>query len=94
MRDLDGGRLRARVAVEGEEPRGAERVEREREPALIDVERVEVGPIEPTAGVGRLAERHEPEEELAHGFAARLVQPPDSASARPAIAPEMPPISP
>ena len=40
--DLDRRLLRARIPVEGEQPGGAERVEREGELPLVDVERVEV----------------------------------------------------
>ena len=78
--DLDRRRFGAWVAVEREQPRGTERVDRQRQPALVDVEGVELGPLHTPAGVRRLAQRDQPQEQLPHGLAARRRPAPGRAS--------------
>jgi hypothetical protein len=74
VRDLDRRRLGPGVAVEGEQPRGPERVDRERELALIDVERVELCPLDPPTGIRGLAEHDQAQKELVHSLSAVGVQ--------------------
>ena len=65
MRHLDGRCSRARIAVEGEQARGAERVEGRRHRLLVDLDRVELPALDAAAGVLRaFAEGDQSQEEL------------------------------
>ena len=73
VRDLDRRRPAARVAVEREQPPRAELLDRLLERGLVDLHRGELRALDAPARVlGALAERDEPEEELARRLLRRL----------------------
>src|SRR5262245_53415918 len=65
VRDLDRGGPRSRVAIEGEQARATEGVDRLRHRPLVDLDRAELAPVDAAAGVlCALAERDQSQEEL------------------------------
>ena len=76
MRDLDRGRPRSRVAVEGEQARAAERVDRLCHRLLVDLDRAELAPVGAATGVlCALSERDQSQEELPGCILGGLAQP-------------------
>ena len=76
VRDLDRRRFGAWVAVEREQPRGTVGIDRQRQPALVDIEGVQLGPLHTPAGVRRIAQGDQAQEQLPHSLLPGVVQSP------------------